>query len=79
MHLQALEPLVGKPLFARKARGVIATEAADELARSVGPLPDGLETKLASYKTGNTLGGAIHIARPLGLHLFVQRERIDSR
>ncbi|CAB3774956.1 LysR family transcriptional regulator [Paraburkholderia humisilvae] len=64
LHVQALEALIGKPLFARCARGVVATEAADELARSVGPLLDGLETKLASYKTGSALGGAIHIAGP---------------
>jgi DNA-binding transcriptional LysR family regulator len=64
LHIQALEALIGKPLFTRRARGVVATEAADELARSVGPLLDGLETKLASYKTGSALGGAIHIAGP---------------
>lgn len=57
MHIQALETLVGKPLFIRRARGVAATEAADELARSVGPFLDGLEMKLASYRTGSSLGG----------------------
>ncbi|KAA1014236.1 LysR family transcriptional regulator [Paraburkholderia panacisoli] len=64
MHIQALETLVGKPLFIRRARGVTATEAADELARSVGPFLDGLEMKLASYRTGSSLGGTIHIAGP---------------
>ncbi|WP_321960567.1 LysR family transcriptional regulator [Paraburkholderia sp. J7] len=64
MHIKALESVVGKPLFVRRARGVVATEAADELARSVGPLLDGLESKLASYRTGSPLGGTIHIAGP---------------
>ncbi|MGU0160622.1 LysR family transcriptional regulator [Escherichia coli] len=36
-HIQSLETLVGKRLFIRQARGVTATEAADELARSVSP------------------------------------------
>ncbi|WP_304590110.1 LysR family transcriptional regulator [Burkholderia anthina] len=64
MHIQALETLVGKPLFVRRARGVLPTEAADELARSVAPFLDGLETKLASYQTGATPGGTLHIAGP---------------
>lgn len=64
MHVQALEAFVGKPLFVRRARGVAATEAADELARAVGPMLDGLETKLASYRLGGDLGGTLHIAGP---------------
>jgi len=64
LQIQALEALVGKPLFIRRTRGVVTTEAGDELARSVGPLLDGLETELASYKTGSALGGSIHIAGP---------------
>lgn len=63
-HVQALEAFVGKPLFLRRARGVSATAEADELARSVGPLLDGLELKLASYRLGGELGGTIHIAGP---------------
>jgi DNA-binding transcriptional LysR family regulator len=35
-HLQALEAAVGRPLFERQARGVLATAAGDELARRVG-------------------------------------------
>lgn len=64
MHIQALEAFVAKPLFVRRARGVTATEAADELARAVGPLLDGLEMKLASYRLSGEAGGTIHIAGP---------------
>lgn len=64
MHIQALEAFTGKPLFIRRARGVTATEAADELARAVGPMLDGLEMKLASYRLGAEPGGTVHIAGP---------------
>lgn len=57
LHIQALEAFVGKPLFVRRARGVTATEAADELARAIGPMIDGLETRMASYRSGGELGG----------------------
>lgn len=64
LHIQALETFVGKPLFVRRARGVTATEAADELARAVGPLLDGLEMRMASYRLRGELGGTVHIAGP---------------
>ncbi|MHA6884387.1 LysR family transcriptional regulator [Ralstonia pseudosolanacearum] len=64
MHIQALETFVGKPLFVRRARGVTATEAADELARAAGPMLDGLERQLASYRLGGDTGGTIHLAGP---------------
>lgn len=65
LHVQALEALVGKPLFSRQPRGVAPTEAADELARTVGPLLDGLELRLAAYRVGDgAQGGPIHIAGP---------------
>ncbi|RXZ38191.1 LysR family transcriptional regulator [Oxalobacteraceae bacterium CAVE-383] len=51
LHVQALEALVGEPLFIRRARGVTATGAADELAQSVGAHIDELETTLASYRS----------------------------
>ena len=60
LHIQALEAFVGKPLFLRRARGVTPTDAAHELARAVGPMLDGLQARLASYK----LGGTLHIAGP---------------
>ncbi|WGB64007.1 LysR family transcriptional regulator [Escherichia coli] len=62
-HIQSLETLVGKRLFIRQARGVTATEAADELARSVSPFIDGLEEKLSSFRSGSVrvTNGAIVI------------------
>lgn len=64
LHIQALEAFVGKPLFVRRARGVTATEAADELARAIGPMLDGLEMRMASYRMSGELGGTVHIAGP---------------
>ncbi|MBV6749499.1 LysR family transcriptional regulator [Pseudomonas chlororaphis] len=64
LHIQALEAFVGKPLFVRRARGVTPTEAADELARAIGPMLDGLETRLASYRLSGEIGGTVHIAGP---------------
>ncbi len=64
LHIQALEIFIGKPLFIRQTRGVSATPAADELARSVAPHLDSLESKLASYRPGQTPGGTVHIAGP---------------
>ncbi|MFY3985930.1 LysR family transcriptional regulator [Achromobacter xylosoxidans] len=64
LHIQALETFVGKPLFVRRARGVTATEAADELARAIGPMLDGLEMRMASYRMGGELSGTVHIAGP---------------
>lgn len=64
LHIQALEAFVGKPLFVRRARGVSATEVADELARAVGPMLDALEMRMASYRMGTELGGIVHIAGP---------------
>lgn len=65
MHIQALESLVGKPLFVRRARGVLATPAADDLARSIAPHLDGLEAKVTSLRNVSTpLGGTVHIVGP---------------
>lgn len=64
LHIHALETFVGKPLFVRRARGVTATEAADELARAIGPMLDGLEMRMASYRMGGELSGTVHIAGP---------------
>jgi DNA-binding transcriptional LysR family regulator len=64
MHVQAVEALVGKPLFHRLPRGVEPTEAADELARSVAPYLDGLENKIASLRPGLLKGGTIHLVGP---------------
>lgn len=64
LHIQAIEMFVGKPLFVRQPRGVAATGAADELARSVALHLDSLEMKLASYRLGQVKGGAVHIVGP---------------
>lgn len=64
MHVAALESLIGKPLFERLPRGVRATPAAHELAQAVGPLIDGLESRLASYRAGSDAGGIVHLAAP---------------
>ncbi|MBK5344406.1 LysR family transcriptional regulator [Pseudomonas sp. TH49] len=72
MHVQALEALVGKPLFQRLPRGVEPTEAADELARSVAPFLDGLENKIASLRPGLIKGGTVHLVGPSDfLHALV--------
>ncbi|WP_139538057.1 LysR family transcriptional regulator [Klebsiella spallanzanii] len=59
-HIQALESLVGKPLFVRQARGVKATDAAEELARAVAPFIDGVEAKIASYRPQVDAGGTVY-------------------
>ncbi|MFJ2709613.1 LysR family transcriptional regulator [Pseudomonas sp. NPDC087346] len=64
MHIQAVEALVGKPLFLRLPRGVEPTDAADELARSVAPFLDGLESKIASLRPGLIKGGTVHLVGP---------------
>ncbi len=64
LHIQALETFMGKRLFVRRPRGVTATEAADELARAIGPMLDGLEMRIASYRMGGEVGGTVHIAGP---------------
>lgn len=64
LHVGALEAWVGKPLFERLPRGVRPTPAADELARAVGPLIDGLESRLAAYRPGSAAGGVLHLAAP---------------
>ncbi|MFJ2319624.1 LysR family transcriptional regulator [Pseudomonas sp. NPDC087817] len=64
MHIQAVEALVGKPLFQRLPRGVEPTEAGDELARSVAPFLDGLESKIASLRPGLMKGGTVHLVGP---------------
>ncbi len=63
-HIQSLETLVGKPLFIRASRGVKGTVAADELARSISHLMDGLELKISSLRTTHSSGGVIYLAAP---------------
>lgn len=64
-HIQALESLLGKSLFIRKAQGMEAMPAADELAASVSPYLDGLEGKLAEIQKHTiSLAGTVYIATP---------------
>lgn len=64
LHIQSLEAFVGKPLFIRRSRGVVATDAAEELARSVSPFIDGLESRLSAMRAGSLEGGTVHFAGP---------------
>lgn len=64
LHVQALETLVGRPLFLRQPRGVEPTDAADELARAVAPYLDGLEARIAALRPGQAQGGTVHLAGP---------------
>lgn len=64
-HVRALEALVEKPLFIRKARGVTPTAVADELARTIGPDIDRVQASLAAVKArSSALTGAVHLAGP---------------
>lgn len=63
-QIQSLESFIGKPLFVRLARGVAATEVADELANSVAASLDTLEQKLSGFRFGAVSGGVVHLAAP---------------
>lgn len=64
-HIQSLEAMVGQPLFIRKARGVVATPTAHDLAQQVSHHFDAIERKIASVRgRGNELQGTINIAGP---------------
>ncbi len=64
-HIQAIENLVGRPLFERQARGVRPTPAAHDLATQVGAHLDAVEQKLASVRRSSTeVTGTVNIAGP---------------
>lgn len=64
-HIQAMEVIVGKELFIRKARGVEPTPVADDLALQVASHIDILEQKVASIRSGAfTDHGTLHLAGP---------------
>lgn len=63
-QIQFLESFIGKPLFVRLARGVAATEVADELANLVAASLDTLEQKLSGFRFGAVSGGMVHLAAP---------------
>ncbi len=65
LHLASLEAMMERPLFRREARGVVATPAADDLARSIAQHLDGLETTLHSALARSPhLAGTVHIVGP---------------
>jgi DNA-binding transcriptional LysR family regulator len=64
-HLAALEEMLGKPLFIRRARGVAPTPAADDLARSIAAELDSLEATMAGARVrSGQLTGTVHIIGP---------------
>lgn len=64
-RLQALEALIGRPLFDRAGRSIVATPAADDLARAIGPYIDGLEAVMAGLRLGDEqAAGTISIGGP---------------
>jgi len=64
-HIQAMENIVGKELFVRKARGVEPTPIADDLALQVASHIDMLEQKVASIRSrASTDHGTLHLAGP---------------
>lgn len=64
-HIRAMEAVVGKELFVRKARGVEPTAIADDLALQVANHIDILEQKVASVRSRTaTVYGTLHLAGP---------------
>lgn len=71
-HIQAMEAIVGKELFVRKARGVEPTPVADDLALQVASHIDILERKVASLRSRvATDHGTLHLAGPAEYLSFV--------
>lgn len=71
-HIQAMEAIVGKELFIRKARGVEPTPTADDLALQVSHHVDILEQKVASIRSkASTVHGTLHLAGPAEYLSFV--------
>lgn len=64
-HLKALESRLGKSLFERQGRGLRPTPAAADLARSVGPHLDAVDSAVLSAKMGRReLPGTVHLGGP---------------
>ncbi|WP_299049216.1 LysR family transcriptional regulator [uncultured Tateyamaria sp.] len=67
-HIAALETQLGRPLFARRARGMAPSPLADDLAQQIGDGLDRAEAALATMKARSvSLSGAVHIAGPAEL------------
>ncbi len=64
-HIAALEAQVGRPLFARHARGVRPTAIADDLAAAIGTSLDTAEAALAAVRARSSqVTGTVHLAAP---------------
>lgn len=78
-HVQALEAVLEKQLFVRTARGVRATPAADDLARSIGSHLDAVEAGLSALKARSTvLSGSVCIAGPAEFMSFYLAPRLTG-
>lgn len=64
-HLASLEAALGRTLFERRARGVVPTPAADDLARSVAAHLDGIEAAMSRAQARSSrLAGTVHLVGP---------------
>jgi DNA-binding transcriptional LysR family regulator len=64
-HIRMLESYFARPLFIRKARGVVPTAAAEDLAKKVMPHIDALEFTLDQMTRRSAgIGGTVHIVGP---------------
>jgi DNA-binding transcriptional LysR family regulator len=64
-HIKSLEVLIEKKLFTRHARGIKPTAIADDLARSIAPHLEQIETKFNALRSRvATVAGTIHLAAP---------------
>jgi DNA-binding transcriptional LysR family regulator len=64
-HLQALEARLGRSLFERSSRGLKPLEAAHDLARTIAPAVDSLESAFdQTRKAGGELAGTVHLGGP---------------
>ncbi len=64
-HIKSLEALMEKKLFVRHARGIKPTAIADDLARSIAPHLEQIETKFNAVRSRiGSVAGTIHLATP---------------
>ncbi len=75
VQIRSLESQLGKPLFRREPRGVVATAAGRELAHAVAPHVDALEGALGGNTDGDdeAISDTVHLGGPeefLGVRVF---------
>lgn len=67
-QLQALEARLGRPLFTRRARGVVPTPAGHDLAQAAAAHVDALDTVVDALRAGGTaLAGTLYLGGPAEL------------